>query len=182
MNEELDEIKKGIVNNEFDYSNIIVTSSLVAHLVKYLDQIYNNFQELIQEDEEKNKRFKPEYKEYKYKKMYRDDLEIAIYSKLYNNHIMCNDYETFKSAIDDGNLNNVRKLDINLYLNFKRGKGNDLDEHKNEFIISFEPYDIRFIRKSNHNDANMNKLEEQINAILSNFPTANTIFCNKENK
>ena len=67
-------------------------------------------------------------------------------------------------------------------MDFLRGKEEKLEEHENLFTIIFNPYDIKFARKSNHSDPNMNKIEEQINSILKQFPVANSIFCNKQNQ
>ena len=61
MNEEN---KKNIVNNEYDYSNILPTIDNITYLVAFCDNIYNQFLKLIEADEEKNKPFKEEYKEY----------------------------------------------------------------------------------------------------------------------
>ena len=114
-------------------------------------------------------------------KRVQQDFQIYIREKTYNN-ITCNDYDSFISAVKDGNLNNVNGLDIKLCMDFKRGNGDKLEEHENSFIIIFKPYEITFARKSNHNDSNMNKIEEQINIILKKFPVENSIFCNKDNK
>ncbi len=171
-------VEQGVINNEFDYSNIVPTVDAVSYLVKYCEDILNQFLKLVEEDEEKNKQFKDEYKDYMYKKTYFQSLEIYIREKSYNN-ITCKDYNTFISAVKDGNLKNVNSLEIKLHLNFERGKGHDLDKHENKFTIIFNPYDIKFARISNHNDDNMSRIENQINSILKQFPVANSIFCSK---
>ena len=170
---------KAIINNEFDYSNIIPKVELITYLVQYCDQMNKQLKKLVEDDEEKNKQFKTEYKNYMYKKSFGQDFQIYIREKTYNN-ITCNDYDSFISAVRDGNLNNVNGLDIKLCMDFKRGTADNLEEHENSFIIIFKPYEITFARKSNHNDSNMNKIEEQINLILKKFPVANSIFCNKD--
>lgn len=171
---------KVVINNEYDYSNIVPTVDSVSYLVQYCDNLYKKLIKLIEEDEEKNKMFKTEYKEYMYKKTYCPEFEVYIREKTYNN-ITCKDYETFISAVKDGNLNEVNEVEIKLYMNFKRGKGEQLDEHENSFIVIFKPYDIKFARKSNYDDPNMNQIEQEINNILKQFPVANSIFCNKQN-
>ena len=171
----------GVINNEFDYSNIIPTIDAVSYLIKYCEDILHQFLKFVEEDEEKNKQFKPEYKEYMYKKTYSQSLDIYIREKTYNN-INCNGYDSFISAVKDGNLNNVNSLEIKLNMNFERGKGNNLDRHENTFAIIFNPYDIKFARISNHNDEYMNRIETQINSILKQFPVVNSIFCNKNNQ
>lgn len=179
---EFDEYKKeSIINNEYDYSNILPVVDYVAYLVQYCDQVYNQLLKLQQEDEEKNKQFKPEYKEYNFKKKYSQGLEIYIKEKNYHNNITCKDYSTFKTAIDDGNLKNVDGVDIRLNMDFDRGREGKFESHENSFVIIFKPYEITFSRKSNYKDDSINQIENQINEILKKFPVANCIFCNKQN-
>lgn len=170
-----------VINNEYDYSNILPVIEYVSYLVKFFDSAYNNLNRLIQEDDEKNKQFKPEYKEFMYANLYTKHFEIYIREKGYHN-ITCKDYEMFLNAVKDGDVNEVEQLDIKMDLNFKRGKGNNLEEHENSFYIFFKPYDIKFTRKSNFNDPDMNNLELQIKEILDKFPITNCIFCDKSQK
>lgn len=53
-------------------------------------------------------------------------------------------------------------------------------EHENLFKISFNPYNIVFIRKSNYADSSMDNIENVINEILKKFSVQNTIFCTKK--
>ena len=170
--------KISVINNEYDYSNILPTIEMVSYLVNYCESIYKQFLKLKEEDEEKNKQFKPEFKNYMYKNAYKDCFEVRIIEKTYHN-ITCKDFETFKTAIKDGNVKNVNKLLISLDLSYKRGIGNDLTDYDNSFDIIFKPYEIKFARKSNHNEENMNGIEDSINEILKKFPIANSIFCTK---
>ena len=171
--------EKSIINNEYDNSNILPAIEYITYLAEYCDGVYKQFIKMTEEDEEKNKQFKQEYKEYNYKKNYGASFEISIREKSYNN-INCEDIQTFKTAIADGNLKSVNGLDIKLDLDFKRGKGDNLEEHDNSFSILFKPYEIKFARKSNHNDGQMNQIENNINEILKKFPIANSIFCDKK--
>lgn len=158
--------EESIINNKYDYSNILPVVDYISYLVQYCDQVYNKLLNLQQEDEEKNKQFKPEYKEYNFKKKYSQGFEIYIREKSYHNNIICKNYNTFKTAVDDGNLNNVTGVDIKLNLDFERGHEGKFETHENNFIIIFKPYEITFSRKSNYNDSNMNQIENQINEIL----------------
>lgn len=176
-----DMIIQGVINNEFDYSNIVPTIEAVSYLVQYCDQLNKQLEKLVLEDEEKNKQYKLEFKDYMYKKSFGQGLHIYIKEKSHNN-ITCKDYESFLSAVNNGNLNNVNGINIDLSLDFDRGKIGKLDKHENLFSVIFNPYDIVFARKSNHNDPNMNKIEDMINSILKKFPVANSIFCNKQDK
>lgn len=169
---------KIVINNEFDYSNCLPTAECVSYLVKYMYEVYENLLNMMNQDEEKNKQFKREYKEWSYKKTYGDRFEVYIRERTYNN-IICKDYSTFISAIEDGNLKNVIGLSIRLDLDFRRGKGEDLTDFENSYSVIFEPFSIIFARKSNNKDSNMNQIENNIKLILDKFPTCNTIFCTK---
>jgi len=171
---------QAVINNEFDYSNIVPNIETISYLVQYCDQVYKQLIKLVEEDEEKNKQFKNEYKEWNYKKSYGQQFEVIVREKNYNN-ITCRDYSQFISAVNGGNLNNISSMDIKLCMDFFRGKGENTVEHENSFTMSFKPYEIVFIRKSNYNDPSMNRIEEQINLIFKQFPIGNSIFCNKQN-
>lgn len=169
---------KSVINNEFDYSNCLPTIECVTYLIQYIFNVYDNFLKLQVEDEERNKQFKPEYKEWKYKKSYGERFEIYIKGKTYNN-ITCNDFLSFQSAVSGGYLKNVTVLTITLNLDYSRGTGKNLDEYENSFYISFEPNNITFARKSNHVENDIDQIETNIKTILERFPTMNTIFCTK---
>lgn len=170
---------KAIINNEYDYSNVLPSIDYISYLVEYCDGVYRQFIKLTEEEEEKNKQFKSEYKEYNYKKNYGAKFEISVMEKSYN-RIQCEDVQTFKTAIINGNLKSVLSLYIKMCIDFKRGRGNNLEEHENSFSINFKPYEITFTRTSNHNDADMNQIENNIKEILNRFPVANCIFCDKK--
>ncbi len=172
------ENSKKIINNEFDYSNCLPTIECVTYLIQYIFNVYDNFLKLQTEDEEKNKPLKVEYKEWKYKKSYGEKFEVYIREKTYNN-IICKDFVSFQSAVNEGNLKNVLGLTIRLNLDYKRGTGENLDEYENSFYISFEPNNVIFARKSNHIEEDINQIETNIKTILEKFPTINTIFCTK---
>jgi hypothetical protein len=176
MNDEIG-VKK-IINNQYDYSNIIPMLDAVSYLVEYCDKTNNLFSELTDKDEEKNKQYKIEYREYQYKKDYGQQFSVAIYDKDYK-CIRCKDFDSFMVAVRDGNLNNVSLLEINLYLGFYSGKGDNLEMHNNKFEIIFKPYATSFTRTADHDDNIMNKIESEIIDILNQFPSANSIFCNK---
>lgn len=172
------DLNKSMINNEYDFSNIIPVVEYVSYLIKYCDNVYNEMVNKMNEEEEKNIQFKPEYKEFMYKKNYGTNFEIYIREKTYNN-ITCKNFNDFKNAVDSGNLKNINGLDIRLNLDFKRGKGDNLEEYENSFLIKFEPYKIIFARKSNYNDSEMNQIESNISDILNKFPVVNSIFCTK---
>lgn len=172
--------KQKVINHEHDYSNHVPTIEAVSYLVQYCDQLNKQLTKLIEEEEEKNKQFKPEYREYNYKKSYYgQQLEVYIREKTFRN-ITCKDYESFLSAVQNENLKQVSGLDIKLYLHFQRGRGTKLESCENTFSVLFRPYEITVVRMSNYEDFNMDNIEKQINQILEQFPVMNSIFCDKE--
>ena len=167
-----------IINHETDYSNVLVTADMISYLVKLCDSLHKKLVSLIAEDEKNNEQFKEEYKEYKYKKMFTNRFRVYIREKTFNN-LECENFEEFQSAVNNGDLKQVLKLEILLDLNFRRGRGTALEDHTNSFIISFSPYDITFARKSNKKDPEMDQIEDQIKEIMNQLPIANSIFCDK---
>lgn len=167
------------INNEFDYSNIVASVDNISYIVQYCDNVYSQFQQLVAEDEQKNERLKYEFKNYNYKKSYGDTFEVKIRVKDHFTPISCTNYNSFNDAVSQGQLKNLDSLEIELNLDYKRGNNDSLKDHQNSFKISFKPYDIKLIRKSNHNEQNMNQIEENIKQLLNRFSVANTIFCTK---
>lgn len=174
------ELREVEISNDFDYSNIVADVESISFLVQYCDSIYQQFSKICEEDEEKNLKLKSEFKCFQYKKTYSTGLEIAIRDKVKNfNTMSCKNLESFKEAINAGHLKGADSLNITLDLSFKRGKNFQQKEYENIFKITFKPYDIKFNRKSNHDDSTMNLVENQINDVLKKFKTQNTIFCTK---
>ena len=167
-----------VIDKVFDYSNCLPTVENITYLIKYLEQIYNQFLQAIKEDEEKNERLKYEFKKYNYKRNFGERFEISINEKSYNT-IRCTTTESFTKTVDEGKVKNLRSLEIQLDLDYSRGNYDDLKKHDNSFIITFKPYEITFQRKSNYNENNMEVIEKEINEILKQFPTAETIFFSK---
>ena len=110
---------KIVVNNEYDYSNIVPKVDSIAYLVQYCDNIYKHFLTLLEEDKKRNESLKFEFKNYQYKKSYRETFEVYIIKKDYN-YISCKDFTMFQSAINQGDLKNVNSLEIRLCLDYKR--------------------------------------------------------------
>lgn len=167
-----------VIHNEYDYSNVVPAIENIAYLIQYLDSVYKQFLSLIEEDQKKNEQFKVEYKNYSFKRMFSERFTITIMQQSFST-ITCKDFNSFQSAVDDGNLKNIRSLDIIMQLDFKRGIGNNLVDHENLYHIVFKPYEITFTRKSNHNELQMNQIEKDIKDIFSQIPIVNTIFCTK---
>lgn len=175
---EFDDYKETIINNEYDFSNIVPTIEGIDYLVNYCYKMYNNLLNLCQSDEDRNKQIKYEFQHYDFKKHYTTNFEVYISDGNYKSTTL-NSYDTFKEAVNKGLVNNVKKLKITLDMSYKRGDNNQMVEYNNTFIISFEPYLINLTRKANHNEENMQKIENDLISILKRFPTVNTIFCTK---
>lgn len=168
-----------VINNEYDFSNIIVDGDHTKYLVYYLDGLNKQLKKLIEDDEEKNKQFKDEYKVYNYKKNYKNNFIIRVRFENFSNNFECKDYESFESAINNNSIKNIRELSIELDFSYDSGSYNNYVEHENNFIIRMKPYDIKFIRNSNLNDESMNQVEKQILEIMNKFQVVNTLFCSK---
>lgn len=167
------------INNEFDYSNIIVDVEHLAHIIQYCDNVYSDFKTLLDENEKRNEKLKYEFQTFDYKKSYGNRLNIRISKKNYYNDTSCKSYNSFMDAVHQGQLKNIAALEIELVLNYRRGTNFEFNEHENYFKIYFKPYDIKFFRKSNYNEKYMNQIEENMNAILKKFQIADSIFCSK---
>ncbi len=169
---------QSVINNEYDYSNCLPTVECVTYLVKYMSEVYDAFIKRQMEDEARNKQFKNEYKEWKYRRSYAERFEIYIREKAFNN-LTCKNFASFQSAVENGNLKNISGMAIKMDLDYKRGIGENLEDYDNSFCVSFEPNNITFARKSDHIEPDMDQIEKNIKTILEGFPTLNTIFCTK---
>ena len=172
------ELTKQIINNEFDYSNVIVDGRSVLYLANILNSIFQEIKIMFEEDEKKNEPLKYEYRNYEYKDRY----STLQYQVVFKNHSR-NDFENYEAlanTIESGNFNAVDTFTINLDLNYSRGKTNDLITFNNSFKIVFKPFEVKFTRTSNHNEKLMQQVEDSINYCFKQFNKLNTIFCTKE--
>ncbi len=168
------------ISKEFDYSNSVPEIELILFLAQYCESYYRQLVKMCEEDEERNSKLKYEYKDFQYKKSYNAKYEVAIREKGGSfPGLSCKTYESLVESTNAGHLNNVESVTITLDLSFRRGKDMNTKEHENLFRITFKPYDIVFIRKSNYVDQNMDEIENVINAIMKKFRKQNTIFCTK---
>ena len=172
------ETKELILNNEYDYSNIVATAENIGYLVNYCEVVYKQLIYLFKEEEIKNEKLKSEFKNYLYKKSYNDRFEVTIRDRNFKSFV-CKSYESYVDALKNKQVYNIESLDIELELGYKRGGEYGGETYENKFKISFKPYKIIFTRNSNHNEENMNIVETNINIILKKFEVANTIFCTK---
>lgn len=166
-----------VINNEYDYSNIVAEVENIAYLVQYFENTYNQFLKICEEDEKRNEPLKYEFQNYNFKNYY-STFAVNIRMKTYNN-VTCNSLESFVETVKKGQVNNISCLEIAMELNYQRGSNDNKKKHENSFKIIFKPYDIIFARKSNYNEENMNQIEKNINEMLKKFKVANSVFCTK---
>lgn len=146
------------VVHEFDYSNVLPTTTNVGEIIKYLEQIYIKYGKMAENEKED----------------YILDYDIKI-KGLFSEKIECKNYEDYISNVESGYLNKIDSIEIKLILNYIEDK----EEYRNEFTISIKPYDIKFNRNSNHNEDNMNEIELSINNLFKRLLVINTIFYTK---
>lgn len=168
------------ISREYDYSNSVPEAQNILFLAKYCYSYYVQLIKMCEEDEEKNRILKSEYKDFLYKKSFSSKYEAAIREKDVFSSLSCKTYDSLVEAANSGHLKNVESVVITLDLSFRRGRDMATKEHENLFKISFKPYNIVFIRKSNYADSSMDNIENVINEILKKFRVQNTIFCTKE--
>lgn len=166
------------INKEYDYSNAIIDEKCIEYIASYCASVYNQFNLLIEEDEQRNEKLKYDCRNYNYKKTYQKKYEIRINEKGYNT-TYCKSYSFFLEYIQKQKLQNIEGLEIELNLSYKKGANQSYKNHENLFKIIFKPYNIKLIRKSNYNEQIMNQIEINLNEILSSFKTVNTVFCSK---
>jgi hypothetical protein len=179
------EVDEKIIENVFDYSNVIPTKDSVFALIKYCEQIYNNLVQIMNNEEERNMKLKDDYKEYKYKNS-GTSFEIHVnsdnYAGSYSNYY-CKNLEMLENLYKEGKLPFVTNLTISMELSFRRGRGYlnySVQRHEHIFKIVFKPYNISFTRNSNVDDEEIRIIENNINNVFSKFNTVNTIFYSKD--
>lgn len=170
------------IENVYDYSNVLAIPEAIVYLVEYCYSVYVGFTKLLDDDEKKNKMLKDEDKKYEYKRNYNESFEVFVKPKM-NEDLGVNyrDIWDFRGAVEAGKLHNVGGLRITFNLDFLRSSHGDLETHNNAFLITFSPYNIKFYRKGNFRDTNMDQIEQGIiNTFALKFPEGNSIFCYKK--
>ncbi len=178
MNYNNDEMEL-VIDNEYDYSNIVPVVDIITYIVQFCDNTYQQFMKIVDEEMVKNEKLKYEFKEYRYKKHFSQKFEVNVRGKNFE-HITYKNYSSYIEALNNNRITNLSSLEIRLDLNFYRGKEENLKSHENEFRILFEPYSIIFKRNSNYKDSEMDQVEKNINDIMKKFPAYNTIFYSKK--
>ena len=85
-----------VINNEYDYSNIVASGENIAYIVQYCENLYKQFLALVEQDERKNEALKYEYKNYEYGKHFKCEFTITIKNSGLNNIICKSLYYLYK--------------------------------------------------------------------------------------
>ena len=85
--------------------------------------------------------------------------------------------DLFDMGIDmDLNPADIHSTKIEVNYDYGVGKDNQINDHHNEFKLSFEPYEIVFTRVSDHDNETMNEIEETVKRKMNEFLYYETIF------
>ena len=163
------------VNHEYLYPDLLAVREYVEHLVSFCDQTYRKFTKLTEDDAAKNEPLKYEFREYNYKKSWPFEFRVHFWT----NSMVSVDFDNesaFRAAVNNGQLNDISKLIIDLGLSFGRGKEGSVTEHKNEIKIEFAPNNTKYTRVSSFADPEIDEIEKQIISALEDFPSTKTIF------
>lgn len=175
-------MEPSIISNTIDFSNKVITIDSLLQLVKYLDDVYQDFAEQCRRDEQANERLKYEYRRYTHKPSALSGLRIAIYPANIIQPIGCRNFADFHNLTVSNSINNVRRIIIDMELNYSSGNDSSMVRHDNKFTLNFEPYDITLTRRSSDNDQYINQVANNIASIFYAMETRNTIFCTKQEK
>ncbi len=166
--------QEAMVDNLYDYSDIVVDTEHLLTIVEYYNNIYNYFSSIAEEDEKRNKRLKYDYQVYQCKKRW-FELSVSIMDNKYN-HSEYKSLMDFKNAIENDRIRNVATLTIKLTIDYESGNyGNEIS-YENNFVLDFKPYNIKFQRVSNHELTTMKEIEDNTRKLLNNFTSQTTIF------
>jgi hypothetical protein len=171
------------IDNVYDYSNIVPVIDKIGIIVQFFDGVFNRLMSISEEEKARNEKLKPEFQEHQYKNYY-SNFEITIRKPIDNSlshdYTTCKNFESFSNLYREGKINNISDMKIVMNLDFSRGKGYlNLTKFENQFVVDFQPYNIKFTRKSNYEDSEMDAIEKRIIELLNSFDTCNTIFCSK---
>ena len=109
--------KEVVINNEYDYSNIIPEVQIISYLVQYCNNLYDYLMNLINLEEERNEKLKYEFKNYEYKKSYQTKFEVSVRGKNISS-VTYKNYDSFLSAVNSGQVNNDESLTIILDISY----------------------------------------------------------------
>lgn len=164
-----------------DFSSSIVTAESILNIAYVLEEEYQKMMKLFEEEEIQNKKLKPEYQEYKYKKGF-TRLSFVFY---YNDrHVReeVDSYETMYKLYQKGKMENISNVLMVCNLDYSSVKGKNINDRKrkeNKIEIIFKPYDIKLIKTSNTKEPLIDSIYNRLTSEMRKMKVESTIFCSK---
>ena len=163
---------KKLINEKNDFSNSLINKDVIKYIIDYCFKNYQNLNQLVKDDEERNERLQYNLRRYSYKKHYSSCCEVTI---KYNDErrIVLDNLEQIKDVI----FNNINRLRIVLDLSYRctSDEGEEIDR-LNRFIFNFEPSNIYFTREANYSEPNIEEINNSFKQLFSQIPSYETIF------
>ena len=174
----LDEVTK----TQEDFSSSIVTAEAVLNIAYALEEEFQKMMKLFEEEEIQNKKLKPEYQEYKYKKGF-TRLSFVFYYNDKHAREEVDSYETMYKLYQKGKLENVSNILMVCNLDYSSMKGKNLQSRKrfeNKIEIIFKPYDIKLIKTTNTKEPLIDNIFKRLIEEMQKMKVENTVFCSNK--
>lgn len=165
-----------------DFSSSIVTAEAILNIAYVLEEEYQKMMKIFEEEEIQNKKLKPEYQEYQYKKGF-TRLSFVFYYNDRHAREEVDSYETMYKLYQKGKMENVSNVLMVCNLDYSSMKGKNLSSRKrkeNKIEIIFKPYDIKLIKTSNTKEPLIDAIFERLTEEMRKMKIENTIFCSKK--
>ena len=171
-----------IIKTQEDFSSSIVTAEAVLNIAYALEEEYQKMMKLFEEEETQNKKLKPEYQEYKYKKGF-TRLSFVFYYNDKHSREEVDSYETMYKLYQKGKLENVSNILMVCNLDYSSMKGKSLQSRKrfeNKIEIIFKPYDIKLIKTTNTKEPLIDNIFKRLVDEMRKMKVENTVFCSNK--
>ena len=171
-----------IIKTQEDFSSSIVTAEAVLNIAYALEEEYQKMMKLFEEEETQNKKLKPEYQEYKYKKGF-TRLSFVFYYNDKHSREEVDSYETMYKLYQKGKLENVSNIIMVCNLDYSSMKGKSMQGRKrfeNKIEIIFKPYDIKLIKTSNTREPLIDNIYKRLIEEMRKMKVENTVFCSSK--
>ena len=171
-----------IIKTQEDFSSSIVTAEAVLNIAYALEEEYQKMMKLFEEEETQNKKLKPEYQEYKYKKGF-TRLSFVFYYNDKHSREEVDSYETMYKLYQKGKLENVSNILMVCNLDYSSMKGKILQSRKrfeNKIEIIFKPYDIKLIKTTNTKEPLIDNIFKRLVDEMRKMKVENTVFCSNK--
>ncbi len=171
-----------LIKVQEDFSSSIVTAEAVLNIAYVLEEEFQNMMKLFEEEEVQNKKLKPEYQEYKYKKGF-TRLSFVFYYNDKHSREEVDSYETMYKLYQKGKLENVSNIIMVCNLDYSSMKGKSMQGRKrfeNKIEIIFKPYDIKLIKTSNTREPLIDNIYKRLIEEMRKMKVENTVFCSSK--